>query len=70
MDDDLKKAVHKTEAAMQEAHPQARANFKLLTLSNPNYFGNLIESPFKPVLPICCNTHYESLGCVGYQPQQ
>lgn len=70
MDDDLKKAVQKTEAALQEAHPQARQNFKLFLLSNPNYFGNLVESPFKPVLSICCNTHYEALGCVGYQPQQ
>ena len=70
MDNDLKKAVQKTQAAIQEAHPQAREGFKLLLLSNPNYFGNLTDSPFQPILPISGNTHYEELGCVGYQPQQ
>ena len=70
MDNELKKAVQKTAASLQEAHPQAREAFKLLLLSNPNYFGNLAESPFQPVLPISGNTHYEALGCVGYQPQQ
>src|SRR3569833_2635151 len=70
MDNDLKKAEQKTQAAIQEAHPQAREGFKLLLLSNPNYFGNLTDSPFQPILPISGNTHYEELGCVGYQPQQ
>ena len=62
--------MQKTQAAIQEAHPQAREAFKLLLLSNPNYFGNLTASPFQPILPISGNTHYEALGCVGYQPQQ
>lgn len=70
MDNDLKKAMEKTRAAAHEAHPQAREAFKLLLLSNPNYFGNLVASPFQPVLPVSGNTHYEELGCVGYQPQQ
>lgn len=70
MNNELKKAVQKTQAAVQEAHPKAREAFKLLLLSNPNYFGNLTDSPFQPVLPISGNTHYEELGCVGYQPQQ
>lgn len=70
MDNELKKAMQKTQAASQEAHPQAREAFKLLLLSNPNYFGNLTQSPFQPVVPISGNTHYEELGCVGYQPQQ
>lgn len=47
-----------------------RAQFKGLLLTNPNYFGTLEHSPFKPVLPMVGNTHYEELACVGYQPQQ
>ncbi len=70
MDDKLKKAVQKSQAAMQAANPDERSKFKVLLLSNPNYFGNLVESPFKPVLPIAGNTHYEELGCVGFHPQQ
>lgn len=69
MNDEIKKAVRKSKAAMQEAHPSERATFKALLLSNPNYFGNLVDVPFKPVVPVCCNTHYEELACVGYQPQ-
>lgn len=70
MDNELKKTMQKTQASAQESHPQAREGFKLLLLSNPNYFGNLSESPFQPVLPISGNTYYEELGCVGYHPQQ
>jgi hypothetical protein len=70
MNDELKKAVQKTKASAQEAHPKQRAAFKSLLLSNPNYFGNLSDSPFKAVLAIAGNTHYEELGCVGYHPQQ
>ena len=47
----------------------ARGNFHALLLANPNYFGNLTESTFKPVLTIQGDTAYESLGCVGYNPQ-
>ena len=47
-----------------------RESFKLMLLSNPNYFGNLAESPFKPVKSMCCNTHYEKLVCLGYHPQR
>lgn len=70
MNDELKKAVQKSQAAMQKAHSKERAAFKALLLTNQNYFGNLLESPFKPVLPISGNTHYEELACVGYHPQQ
>ncbi|CBJ35633.1 hypothetical protein [Ralstonia solanacearum] len=70
MNDELKKAVEKSKAAMQTAHPEERAAFKALLLSNPNYFGNLAESVFTPVLPIAGNTHYEELACVGFHPQQ
>jgi len=70
MDKELKKAVEKSKAAMQEAHSDERIKYKALLLTNPNYFGNLVESPFKPVLPISGNTYYEELACVGYHPQQ
>jgi hypothetical protein len=46
-----------------------RARFRQLILENPNYFGNLPESPFKPVKPIKVNTTYEELTCVGFNPQ-
>ena len=70
MNDEIKKAVQKSRSASQVAHPKERASFKALLLTNPNYFGNLLESPFAPILPISGNTHYEELGCVGYHPQQ
>ncbi|MBM2835436.1 MAG: hypothetical protein HW406_2597, partial [Candidatus Brocadiaceae bacterium] len=70
MNDELKKAVQKSQSAMQEAHSKERVAFKALLLTNQNYFGNLLESPFKPVFPISGNTHYEELACVGYHPQQ
>ena len=70
MNDEIKKAVQKSRASAQVAHPEQRSKFKALLLSNPNYFGNLAASPFTPILPINGNTHYEELGCVGYHPQQ
>ena len=70
MNDDVKKAVQKSKSAMQPPHPQERAAFKALLLTNPNYFGNLVESPFKAILPISGNTHYEELACLGFHPQQ
>jgi hypothetical protein len=45
---------------------QARENLHLLLLANPNYFGTLKESPWKPVLNIAGDSNYEELGCVGY----
>jgi hypothetical protein len=46
-----------------------RKQFRILTLSNPNYFGNIKDSPLKPVLNIQHNNYYEDIGCVGLQPQ-
>ncbi|HSW07483.1 MAG TPA: hypothetical protein VLK61_23085, partial [Aquabacterium sp.] len=70
MNDELKKAVSKSQAAMQGPFATERAHYKALLLANPNYFGNLDASPFPPVLPLSGNTYYEELACVGYQPQQ
>jgi hypothetical protein len=55
----------------QKATPfeRERAQFKALLLGNPNYFGNLEDSEFKPALKIQGDTTYEQIGCVGFQPQ-
>lgn len=45
---------------------EERARFKTLLLSNPNYFGNLEQSEYQPVLKIVGDTTYEQLTCVGY----
>ena len=46
----------------------ARQNIKTLLLANPNFFGTVLNSDFAPVLDIQGDTAYESLGCVGYNP--
>src|SRR3990172_12575515 len=51
------------------SYDKERAQFRALILANPNYFGNLTLSPFKPVLNLQGDTFYEELGCVGFQPQ-
>src|SRR5271169_1123637 len=48
---------------------QTRGHFKMLLLANPNYFGNVSGSGFKPVLSIASDTEYEELGCVGFSLQ-
>jgi hypothetical protein len=45
-----------------------RLNFRALLLTNPNYFGNVKQSPFKPVAQIAGNTTYEQLAGIGFQP--
>jgi hypothetical protein len=47
---------------------QLRGRFRTLLLQNPNYFGNLQDSVFDPVLTFNGSKSYESLGCVGYNP--
>ncbi len=37
-----------------------------LVAKNPNYFGNLVDSPLAAVSKIVRNTYYEDLTCVGY----
>lgn len=46
-----------------------RRRFRALTLSNPNYFGNLPGSGLSPQAAVSHNTTFEELGCVGLQPQ-
>lgn len=49
-----------------------RRNFKLHLIQNPNFFGNLsdlkIEDMPEPVEKIICNTYFEELTCLGYNP--
>lgn len=46
-----------------------REQFRSLLLTNPNYFGNLTNVPYKPVTQIVANTHFEELMCLGFNPQ-
>jgi hypothetical protein len=57
-----------TAAGARARHPRERLQFKQLITANPNYFGNLLESPFKPVKEMATNAIYEELTCVGYNP--
>jgi hypothetical protein len=50
-------------------YERERAQFRELLLGNPNYFGNLKDSPFKSVLKISGDPTYEEICCVGFQPQ-
>jgi hypothetical protein len=49
--------------------PTERSEFLFKLLSNPNYFGNIIDSPLKPIQVIKSNTSYEELKCVGFSPE-
>src|SRR5215203_557236 len=49
-------------------HQKERTQFRALIVANPNYFGNLDVSPFKPVLKVQGDTTYEQLTCVGLNP--
>ena len=58
----------KQRAAPAETIEVERTHFRSLLLQNPNYFGSLEASPFKPVKVIQYNTTYEELVCVGLNP--
>jgi len=70
--------VHPSNAQVLELHREMRrvspaleverAQFRALLLTNPNYFGNIEDSPFSPVRVMSNNTSYEELKCVGYNP--
>ncbi|HEV8284485.1 MAG TPA: hypothetical protein VGQ09_09250 [Chitinophagaceae bacterium] len=62
----MAKGTKPTELELE--HLSFRKNFKILQLSNPNYFGNLKESKFTKVELIAANTFYEELKCVSYNP--
>lgn len=41
----------KVRETIKEAYPKQRAGFKLMLLSNENYFGTLLDSTLTPVFP-------------------
>lgn len=45
-----------------------RIEFKKLIAINPNYFGNIEGSSFKPIKKIIGNTTYEEVTCIGFNP--
>jgi hypothetical protein len=45
-----------------------RTDFHKLLATNPNYFGNIKDSPFKPVLSLLNNTTFEEVTCIGFNP--
>jgi len=47
---------------------QERVQFHKLLLGNPNYFGNMGKSSFKPVLKLSNDTSYEQVTCVALNP--
>src|SRR5262249_37934444 len=64
-----RKAAKKTTSSpATHVVPRERLEFKQILAINPNYFGNLEKTPFKPVKKIIGNTNYEQVTCVGYNP--
>ena len=69
-DDETPSAAEQSsrEKAVELPYLKERAQFRALIAANPNHFGNLKVSPFKPSLKIIGNTTYEQLACVGLNP--
>lgn len=66
---DIVKAIGGMEVPPKPEIEVERAQFRSLILKNPNYFGNVRVSPFKPVKAMKNNTAYEEMACVGFNPQ-
>lgn len=47
-----------------------RSQLREILLKNPNYFGTVGASAFKPVKKMAGNTKYEELTCIGFNPAQ
>ena len=60
--------ITSNESAALEAVKTHRLNFSGLVASNPNYFGNLKGSEFKPVVSIANDEFYERVTCLGFNP--
>ena len=60
--------AEETTGAMTGHVEKERNEFHKLLSINPNYFGNLAESPYKSVNKIIGNTKYEELTCIGFNP--
>jgi len=48
--------------------PKERTDFHKLIAGNPNFFGHLKDSVFKPVLQILSNITFEEVTCIGFNP--
>ncbi|WP_456415817.1 hypothetical protein [Thiolapillus sp.] len=46
-----------------------RRMFRLLLQGNPNYFGNALSSSLSARKVVRCNTWYEEIRCLGYNPR-
>jgi len=56
------------ESAKLAKVPQERTQLRFLLAKNPNYFGSIAKSEFKPALKQQSNTSYEEITCIGYNP--
>ena len=61
-------ADSKKQAEQRPSVEIERTRFKSFLLQNPNYFGNLEVSDFKPIKVIKGNTTFEQMVCVGLNP--
>lgn len=53
----------------QEAEKE-RAEYKMLLIQNPNYFGTFPTLDLTPIKPMKSNTKYEQIKCVGFHPDE
>ncbi|WP_348797065.1 hypothetical protein [Flavobacterium adhaerens] len=60
--------VEKTKISANLIVKPERTHFKHMLAKNPNYFGNIAESKLKPIIKIISDPSYETLTCVGYNP--
>ncbi len=56
------------ETAALEAVKTHRLKFNELIAGNPNYFGNLKDSQFQPIVSIANDAFYEQVTCLGFNP--
>lgn len=49
-------------------HLESRSNAPKLLATNVNYFGTVVNSKLKVVLPLKYNTAFEEISCIGYHP--
>ncbi|MEO9238121.1 MAG: hypothetical protein ABI418_08525, partial [Jatrophihabitantaceae bacterium] len=61
------KVASKAQPAIEELL-NLRENLHLLLGENPNHFGNLVESEFKPTFEIISDVEFEQLTCLGLNP--
>lgn len=59
-----------SDASLKATQPPAqRTRFQALIAANPNHFGNLAGTAFKPALKLLEDTSYEQLTCVSFNPE-